>query len=298
MNALSKRNLLTVLAGAALGVLAASAYGVPPREGDYTPRPPPSSQPNVGAADSLRILSLSPASGDVVGMRQGSVMGPANSVEATVAYQLQSAERGVIKGGAAVWGVFSQDTPVTRGRGEARVRFTQMCGNTSLATPVREISFTLMGLDQRGQVFGHPVQQRQAVNFTFRCPSTNSDLEVSLAQINSGQAIVRNIGGAPAGGGHIRFSCRKVGYESSLSGSGCPASVFSDTRVNISYWTSGFPALDAGASYTVSLAPWRSAAWSSGTYNIQADLKTEEINRANDSAAALLTVPPGRGTPF
>jgi len=45
MNTLSKRNLLTVLMCAALGVLAASAYGLQPREEYNPPKPGPTAKP-------------------------------------------------------------------------------------------------------------------------------------------------------------------------------------------------------------------------------------------------------------
>ncbi len=58
MNTLSKRNLLTVLMSAALGVLAASAYGLQPREEYNPPKPGQSTKPSQPSARLLPDLHL------------------------------------------------------------------------------------------------------------------------------------------------------------------------------------------------------------------------------------------------
>lgn len=136
------------------------------------------SAPAARAADGLRILSLSPPSGEVTAARSGATRATlvaGNSVEVTFAYHLQSAERGMITASTPAIGApffpTSTRVDVVRGRGEARVRFSQVC--TDAAPPTiayREIILILNGFDASGSWVGRLLTQHHAVNFTFRCP--------------------------------------------------------------------------------------------------------------------------------
>lgn len=168
-----------------------SAPATPPPAGPGAIRGVVQPGPGVALSD-LRLVSLTPAGGEVPGLTAGP-MAPGNSVEARLAYTLsgtESAQIAVISSGVganpphtAALGPVS----VARGSGEARLRFAVQCGPGVPATiPISTLRYRLVELPSGGSRVGRTlVEKTQPVNLVFRCGATPAGLAADDVRIVS-----------------------------------------------------------------------------------------------------------------
>jgi hypothetical protein len=167
------------------------------------------------AADDLTIVNLAPPGGNVPGVTAGP-MGPANSVQATLVYDLESASKGKIgvytagvAGNPAHTGV---EIPVLvdRGKGRVQTRFSVKCEQNSPATiPIVKLRYALFQVDAGGAIVKTLVEKFQSVQYRFLCrrpthpptgpPTHPPTPDKKLPDITSRKGIT--IGGAIGGAG-------------------------------------------------------------------------------------------------
>jgi len=159
------------------------------------------------AADELTLVNLAPPGGNVPGVTAGP-MGPANSVQATLVYNLESASKGKIgvytagvAGNPAHTGV---EIPVLvdRGKGRVQTRFSVKCEQNSPATiPIVKLRYALFQVDAGGAIVKTLVEKFQSVQYRFLCrrPTHPPTPDKKLPDITSRKGIT--IGGAIGGAG-------------------------------------------------------------------------------------------------
>ena len=128
----------------------------------------------VVLADSLKLLSLSPASGLVVSKSGAVPPGPGNSVEATIEYVLVSKPKAQI----AVYTAGEPGNPlhtgtnipvtVMRGRGTVKTRFGVAC-NGPYPPPFHIIAIRYAMSDQTTAPATFLVDKMQTVDYNFMC---------------------------------------------------------------------------------------------------------------------------------
>ena len=146
--------------------------------------------PGPGVAlSNLRLVSLTPAGGEVPGLTAGP-MASGNSVEARLAYTLSGAESAQIAVFSSGVGANPPHTAalgpvsVTRGSGEARLRFAVQCGPGAPATiPISTLRYRLVELAPGGRVGRTFVEKTQPVNLVFRCGATPAGLAADDVRI-------------------------------------------------------------------------------------------------------------------
>jgi hypothetical protein len=163
------------------------------------------------AADDLTLPNLAPPGGNVPGVTAGP-MGPANSVQATLRYVLESAAKGKI--GVYTAGVAGNpphtgvEIPVfvNKGKGEVKTRFSVKCDqNSPAATSIVKLRYVLFQVDAGGAIVKTLVEKFQPVQYRFVCrrpthpPQSPPVSDKKLPDITSRKGIT--IGGAVGGAG-------------------------------------------------------------------------------------------------
>ena len=296
----------SLILAASLCVLAAPALAAPP--------------------DDVNLLSLSPPSGTLAGVRRGEVLGPVNSVEATIRYRLQSTLQGFITINGEPFTTYPttmSPLPVPRfsnGNGDVRIRFSWLCNDRSPSSnPLPAITITMRGVDARGVGTGVLVQKTQSVNYTFTCrppslikrPSDATltapgkspmqrlspqargsllpaDLVPTLTDPMTDVVRVRNLGPGPAAASALTVSCMNLDPKAKV-GFGCPTTAFPlQSGGGHRYVLIEIPALAPSAEHVVTLRPWPST-WPVGRYRFQAQANHDGRVRENDGTNNVAT---------